>query len=1117
VTSTQGVGSAAPSVTSPGNQSSAEGNAVSLQVGASDPSGDPLTFSATGLPAGLSIDNSGLISGSIASGDAQVNNGNYSVTVTATDSQGEQGSTIFAWTVIDEPPSVAGPGNQANVEGDVISLPVSASDPGGNPVTFSAAGLPAGLAIDSTTGLIGGTIAYGDSQTNNGNYVVTVTATDSEGAEGSTMFNWMVIYNPPSVTSPDSQSSVEGDTVSLPVSASDPAGNPLTYSATGLPPGLSIDSTTGLISGTVAYGDAQADFGTYTVMVTVTDSQGAQDTASFPWFVSDEPPSVTSPGNQSNVEGDVVSLQVGASDPEGDPLTYDATGLPAGLAIDNTGGLIAGTIDAGDAQMNNGNYTVTVTATDSEGTEGSVTFPWTVTAAASSGNHPPSVSNPGNQSDGEGDNVSLQVAAGDPDGDPLTYGATGLPPGLSIDNTGLISGSIDYGDAQTNNGNYTVVVTVTDSQGAQASTSLAWTVTDDSPSVASPDNQMNVEGDAVSVQVSASDPDGDALTYTAGGLPAGLSMDSTTGLISGTIAYGDAETSNGSYTVVVTAACSEGTESSASFAWTVTDEPPSVTNPGGQSNAEGDSVSLQAGASDPDGDALTFSASGLPAGLSNDDTGLISGSIDAGDAQTNNGSYTVVVTATTSDGEAGSTSFPWTVTATGSSSSHGPWIINPGSQSNVEGNGVSLQVSAGDPVGHSLTFSATGLPAGLGINNHGLIAGTIDYGDAQTSDGNYSVTVTVTGWGDQASATFAWTVADEPPSIVNPGNQSNVAGGVVSLQVIGSDPDGDPLTYSADGLPAGLTIDPNSGTISGTVADPGGATQVFAAMVTASDGSVSSSQTFQWTVGRLGLVVPGEQHNGHGDAINLWVAGTGPAGTAFHFTATGLPTGLTMSGVGDISGTVSGTAMDTSPYSVTVTVSDGQGASASGSFRWYIHLVSITDPGTQTYYAWDDVKLSIAASDSQGAPVTYSATGLPGGLSIDPHTGQITGTVTEPQPYSALTTYMVTLLAMNPFGQQAQQPMDMQVKDFTVTLEKDWYNISYPDWIVLGINKAGYLPNPLITNVTLVVSDPAKTNEVDLSLSGAPGRADILYTSIGSAPGIIDLDMTWLDPEHTAG
>ncbi|MFD3583475.1 putative Ig domain-containing protein [Streptomyces sp. NPDC058683] len=86
--------------------------------------------------------------------------------------------------------------------------------------------------------------------------------------------------NTVTVTSPGSQSTVTGSSVSLQISASDSAGATLTYSASGLPTGLSISSSTGLISGTASTA------GTYSTTVTATDSTGASGSASFTWTVS---------------------------------------------------------------------------------------------------------------------------------------------------------------------------------------------------------------------------------------------------------------------------------------------------------------------------------------------------------------------------------------------------------------------------------------------------------------------------------------------------------------------------------------------------------------------------------------------------------------------------------------------------------------------------------------------------------------------------------------------------------------------------------------------------------------------------------------------------------------
>ena len=80
-------------LTSPGNQSTAVSTAVNLQISGTDSAGAALSYSASGLPTGLSISRAGLISGTPTTA------GTYSVTVSATDTTGATGSASFTWTV----------------------------------------------------------------------------------------------------------------------------------------------------------------------------------------------------------------------------------------------------------------------------------------------------------------------------------------------------------------------------------------------------------------------------------------------------------------------------------------------------------------------------------------------------------------------------------------------------------------------------------------------------------------------------------------------------------------------------------------------------------------------------------------------------------------------------------------------------------------------------------------------------------------------------------------------------------------------------------------------------------------------------------------------------------
>ena len=231
-------------------------------------------------------------------------------------------------------------GDRTSAEGDVLASVAVATVSHPDPValTYSATGLPPGLAMNPSTGTVSGTLGY----TSAAGYSVTVTLTD-DFATATSSFIWTVTDTnvAPVLTNPDNQTSAEGTSVLAGVIANSVDGDALTFSASGLPPGLTINPATGVVTGPLGYASA----GVHPVIVTVTDGVNPR-TAAFAWTVINvnRPPVVTNPGNKTSAAGASITVPVTASDLDLDALSYSATGLPQGLSIAPTTGVISGTI-----------------------------------------------------------------------------------------------------------------------------------------------------------------------------------------------------------------------------------------------------------------------------------------------------------------------------------------------------------------------------------------------------------------------------------------------------------------------------------------------------------------------------------------------------------------------------------------------------------------------------------------------------------------------------------------------------------------------------------------------------------------------------------------------------
>ncbi|MFO0911592.1 MAG: MBG domain-containing protein [Pirellulales bacterium] len=392
-----------------------------------------------------------------------------------------------------------------------------------------------------------------------------------------------------------------------------------------------------------------------------------------------------------------------------------------------------------------------------------------------------------------------------------------------------------------------------------------------------------------------------------------------------------------------------------------------------------------------------FSATGLPDGIVLDTTtGVLSGT-----PTTELQFTTITITVVDATGAA-STSFSWFTDT-------GLIVKYPGNQTSQVGTTISLPIVAQYTYGGTLTYSATGLPPGLTINRQtGVISGVIP--DGTQSQPPYSVVITVTDGTRTAEQSFDWQ-AIKTFALINPGNQSLPELVPISIPIAVINNVGT-VRYSAIGLPGNLTINPNTGEISGSIFsyNLANSTTLWHVIVNAFDSQRTVETRFDINVlpgfsvfglfGRLNTV---------NEPVDFPISISNPYGANITMEVAGLPPGVTFTpATGTFGGRIDLNADANSPYHPIVTFTNNTfHYTYSLRFDWVIEpAIVITSPEKITSIYGDVVDLPIPLLRDLGSPVEFSAFGLPEGLSINPTTGRITGTIGA-QSYSPFESFVV--------------------------------------------------------------------------------------------------------------
>jgi len=552
---------------------------------------------------------------------------------------------------------------------------------------------------------------------------------------------------------------------------------------------------------------------------------------------------------------------------------------------------------------------------------------------------------------------------------PTSFGATGLPPGLTVDSgTGLISGTPTSAAGSP----YTANVTATNGTGSD-NQDVVFNVVPAIDSAATANGQTGVP-----FNYQITEAAGPAYTTHAhlDPLPPGLILTAATGVISGTPTVVGGPTN-----VRLTGSNAFGTSAQFTLAITIGLGPPVITSPLAAAGGSTVPFNYQIAATNPPHTA--YDATPLPAGLSVDPlTGAISGTPEPGTG----GVHNITISATNATGQ-GSAVLVLTI------SENPPVITSPLTASGTTGIPFSYTITATNGV---TTYGAVGLPGGLTFSaSTGVISGTPL---APAAVGSTNVQITATNGSGTDTETLVITITLGAPVITSAASAGGAEGFAFSYQITATN---SPTAFGATGLPAGLNVNPTTGLISGTPTVSG----TFNVVLSATNATATATRALTITLG-IGIPVFTSAAQASGGTGRSFVHQLAATNNPTSFGATGLPPGLS---INPATGLITGTPTVAGPFAVNASATNPTGT-GSQALTIDIALRPPIIPGTGSAITGvSGVPFSYAIQPT-GAVTAFTATGLPPGLTLDGTTGIITGTPTTGG------TYEVTIGVTNAAG-----------------------------------------------------------------------------------------------------